>query len=97
MKFWELNSEEEREWLIQCIMHKKDKVMKQSKATKEQVLEKIERLHQDEKKLTELITQCDLIIEHNKNKKISLGKKVSKKVLYRNMIIEQLASKNYIN
>jgi len=70
--------------------------MRKSGATKEQVLEKIERLRQDEIELTKIMGQCDLIIEHNKNKKKSLGKKVSKKVLYRNMIIEQLASKNYI-
>ncbi len=71
--------------------------MKESKATKEQILEKIERLHQDEDELNKEIGQIDLLIEHKLNRKKTLSKKISKSVRYRNMLIDQVASNNYIS
>ena len=70
--------------------------MEKSKATKEQILEKLERSRQHERKLYEKIGQIDLSSEHNKNKRKKLQEKISKGVFYRNMLITQLAFEGYI-
>lgn len=68
----------------------------ESKATKNQILEKVERLHLEEDELNIELGQIDLLIIRKLNRKKTIKRKISKNVIYRNGLIEQINIKNYI-